>query len=97
MATRARIRRKFQVTIPEEVRKNYPLEEGQTVSVEATPQGILIAAVPEIDPEQAWFWSPRWRALEARADADFRAGRTTESESGEAAIRALKTRRSRRS
>ena len=90
MATKARIRRKFQVTIPEEVRKSYPLEEGQTVAVEATPQGILITAVAEIDPDQAWFWSPRWRALEAKADADFQAGRTIETESATAAIRALK-------
>ena len=96
MPTKARIRRKYQVTIPEEVRKTYPLEEGQTVSVEATPQGILITAVAEIDPAQAWFWSPRWRALEAQADADFRAGRRTETESPDAAIAALKSKRTRK-
>lgn len=96
MATKARIRRKFQVTIPEEIRKSYPLAEGQTVSVEATPQGILITAVAEIDPEQAWFWSPRWRALEAKADLDFEAGRTTGSDSAEAALRALKKKPARR-
>ena len=96
MPTKARIRRKFQVTIPEEVRKSYPLEEGQTVSVEATPHGILITAVAEIDPEQAWFWSPRWRAFEAQADADFRAGRTTEAGSADSTISALKTTRPRK-
>jgi hypothetical protein len=94
MSTKARIRRKFQVTIPEEVRRSYPLEEGQTVSVQATPQGILITAVAEIDPEQAWFWSPRWRALETQADADFRAGRITEEISVAAAISTLKKTRS---
>ena len=97
MPTRARIRRKFQVTIPEEVRKSYPLEEGQAVAVEATPQGILITAVAEMDPGQAWFWSPRWRALEAKTAADFRAGRTTEWASADAAIRALKKKQSRKS
>lgn len=96
MPTKARIRRKYQVTIPEEVRKTYPLEEGQTVSFEATPQGILITAVAEIDPAQAWFWSPRWRGLEAQADADFRAGRRTEAESPDAAIAALKSKRTRK-
>ncbi len=95
MATKARIRRKFQVTIPEEVRRSYPLEEGQTVAVEATPQGILITVVAEIDPAQAWFWSPRWRALEAQTDADFRVGHTTEAASADVVIRALKTKRSR--
>jgi AbrB family looped-hinge helix DNA binding protein len=96
MSIRARIRRKFQVTIPEEVRRSYPLEEGQAVAVEATPQGILITAVAEVDPEQAWFWSPRWRALEAQADTDFRAGRTSETTSAGAAIRALKKTRTRK-
>lgn len=38
MVTKARICRKFQVTISEEVRKFYALEESQTVSVETTPQ-----------------------------------------------------------
>lgn len=97
MPTKARIRRKFQVTIPEEVRKAYPLEEGQTVSVEATPRGILITAVAEIAPEQAYFWSPRWRAMEAQADADFAAGRTSETESADAAILALKKKPTRKS
>ena len=96
MPTKARIRRKYQVTIPEEVRKTYPLEEGQTVAIEATPQGILITAVAEIDPAQAWFWSPRWRALEAQADADFQAGRTAGAESVDDALAALKTKRSRK-
>jgi AbrB family looped-hinge helix DNA binding protein len=97
MATKARIRRKFQVTIPEEVRKSYPLEEGQTVSVEATPHGILITSVAEIDPSQAWFWSPRWRAMETAADADFAGGRVAETESADAAIRALKKNATRKS
>jgi len=27
------------------------------------------------DPEQAWFWSPEWQAMEREADEDFAAGR----------------------
>lgn len=96
MATKTRIRRKFQVTIPEDVRKHYPLEEGQAVSVAATPHGILITAVAEIDQEQAWFWSPRWHALEVKADADFTAGRTTRVNSADAALRSLKKKSSRK-
>jgi AbrB family looped-hinge helix DNA binding protein len=89
MATKARIRRKFQVTIPQEVREAYPLEEGQYVNVEATPLGILITQFQEIDPSQAWFWSPRWAEMERLADEDFRAGRITETSSADAAIIAL--------
>src|SRR5688500_4712450 len=28
----------------------------------------------EIDPEQAWFWTPEWQAKEREADEDFLAG-----------------------
>jgi AbrB family looped-hinge helix DNA binding protein len=90
MATKARIRRKFQITIPQEVRNAYPLEEGQYVNVEATEKGILITASREIDPTQAWFWSPRWAEMERSADDDFRAGRVTETSAADAAIAALK-------
>jgi hypothetical protein len=31
----------------------------------------------EIDPEQAWFWTPAWLAGEREADADLAAGRST--------------------
>ena len=90
MATKARIRRKFQVTIPQEVRDTYPLEEGQYVNVEATPKGILISLAREIDASQAWFWSPRWTVLEQKADDDFRAGRVTRTASAEETVKALK-------
>ena len=30
---------------------------------------------PEIDPDQAWFWSDRWQQMEREADQDLAAGR----------------------
>lgn len=38
----------------------------------------------EIDPEQAWFWTPEWQAKEREADADIAAGRGTFYGSAEA-------------
>lgn len=96
MASKARIRRKFQVTIPQEVRNVYPLEEGQYVDVEATPKGIVISLAREVDPSQAWFWSPHWNALERQADEDFRAGRVTRAASADEAITALRKKPARR-
>lgn len=90
MEAKARIRKKFQVTIPEEVRKSYPLVEGQFVTVTATPEGILITSVVEMDPEQTWFWSPEWAELERKANADFIEGRVTEAGSADEAIERLK-------
>jgi hypothetical protein len=31
--------------------------------------------VPERDPDQAWFWTPEWQAMEREADEDIAAGR----------------------
>ncbi len=90
METKARIRKKFQVTIPEEIRKSFPLVEGQFVKVAATPEGILITPVLEMDPAQAWFWSPQWAALERKTNKDFLAGRVTEAATADDAIASLK-------
>jgi AbrB family looped-hinge helix DNA binding protein len=90
MATKARVRRKFQVTIPQEVRDVFPLEEGQYVNMEATPKGILITPSSEMDPSQSWFWSPRWAVMERQADYDFRTGNVVESNSVDEAIASLK-------
>lgn len=96
MATKTRVRRKFQVTIPQEIRDAYPLDEGDYVNLEVTPEGVLLTVVREIDPDQAWFWSPRWAAMERKADEDFREGRVTEADSPEDAIKALKKKPKRR-
>ena len=43
----------------------------------------------EIDPEQAWFWTPEWQAREREANADIAAGRGTFYDSAEAFLGAL--------
>jgi hypothetical protein len=50
-------------------------------------EGHLI--MHEIDPEQAWFWTPEWRAKEREADEDLTAGRFTRYESDEKFLAAL--------
>jgi len=46
-----------------------------------------------VDRDHAWFWSPRWRALEAKADVEFQKGRVSASESADSALRARMTKR----
>ena len=58
------------------------LDSGTPVTlVFANDGGRLVAH--EIDPEQAWFWTPEWQAGEREADADLAAGRSTVYESDE--------------
>lgn len=47
---------------------------GRSVHVMIHPQTREFV---EIDPEQTWFWTREWQALEREAEADINAGRYT--------------------
>lgn len=47
---------------------------GRSVHVMIYPQTYEFE---EIDPEQAWFWTREWQALEREAETDINAGRYT--------------------
>jgi antitoxin PrlF len=69
------VRGRGQITIPADVREAAHLEEGDSVEVEMTPEGILLRPRKAIDSTQAWFWTPSWQAGEREATEDVRAGR----------------------
>ena len=48
--------------------------------------------VREIDPGQAWFWTPEWQAQERETDEDVAAGRLERFETDEALLAALDAR-----
>jgi bifunctional DNA-binding transcriptional regulator/antitoxin component of YhaV-PrlF toxin-antitoxin module len=73
-AKTATVGRGRRVTIPREVLEAAALSEGQLVTVESTPEGVLLRAA-ERDPDQAWFWTEEWQAKEREADEDIRLGR----------------------
>lgn len=60
-----------------------------------TPEALIeawathVPPVEERDPEQAWFWTPRWQAMEREADADLAEGRLTHFERDEDFLAAL--------
>lgn len=61
MGTTVKVREKYQVTIPEEVRGKIPLKIGERVEVTARGTEIVIRPMVEIPREQAWFWSKEWQ------------------------------------
>lgn len=65
-----------QVTIPDDIRAELHLAPGQPVEIVVHDGGVLIRPI-DIDPEQAWFWTPEWQAKEREADRDYAAGRFT--------------------
>ena len=75
MSTTVKIREKYQVTIPEEVRGKVPLRVGERVEVVARGDEIVIRPVMEVPRSQAWFWSPQWQHEIARSLKDLKKGK----------------------
>lgn len=74
MGATVKIREKFQVTIPENVREQVPLQVGERVEVEAREGEIIIRPIVEVPRGQAWFWSKEWQERIARSRKDIEKG-----------------------
>jgi AbrB family looped-hinge helix DNA binding protein len=75
MGTTVKVREKYQVTIPEDVREKIPLKVGERVEVVARDNEIVIRPIMEIPRDQAWFWSREWQEQIAQSRADVEKGR----------------------
>ena len=71
------MRKKGQLTLPQQIRERAHLEEGDPIRVEWTDEGILLTPQKVIDSTQTWFWNPDWQSGEAEASADIASGRVT--------------------
>jgi hypothetical protein len=61
-------------TLPEDVVQR--IENGNPVTFVLTKERGQLE-LHEIDPEQAWFWTPEWQEGEREADAQLAAGQGT--------------------
>jgi AbrB family looped-hinge helix DNA binding protein len=75
MGTTVKVREKYQVTIPEEVRGKIPLKVGERVEVTARDNEIVIRPIVEIPRDQAWFWSKQWQDQVSQSIKDLEKGK----------------------
>jgi AbrB family looped-hinge helix DNA binding protein len=75
MGATVKVREKYQVTIPEEVRGKIPLKVGERVEVTARGSEIVIRPIVEIPREQAWFWSKQWQDQVSQSFKDLKKGK----------------------
>jgi antitoxin MazE len=75
MGTTVKVREKYQVTIPEDVRAKVPLNVGERVEVVAQGGEIVIRPIIEIPRDQAWFWSKEWQEQVSRSGKDVEKGK----------------------
>jgi AbrB family looped-hinge helix DNA binding protein len=76
MGATVKVREKYQVTIPEEVRGKIPLKVGERVEVTARGSEIVIRPIVEIPRDQAWFWSKQWQDQVSQSLKDLKKGKT---------------------
>jgi AbrB family looped-hinge helix DNA binding protein len=77
MGTTVKVREKYQVTIPEDVRGKIPLKVGERVEVTARNNEIVIRPILEIPRDQAWFWSKPWQDQVSQSIKDLEKGKAT--------------------
>lgn len=70
-----KVRKRYQLTIPEEVRKELELEVGDLVEVSVRNGEAVIIPKKLSNKRDAWYWSKEWQEKEREADEDLKAGK----------------------
>lgn len=66
--SRAVLRAKSQITLPQEVRNALHLAEGDGVEFTVEQDGqVTLSGTRSIPADQAWFWTPEWQQGERDA------------------------------
>ena len=87
--TLMRIRPKGQLTLPDSIRRQVHLEEGDYLEVAVEEGAIVMRPKKLIDADQAWFWTDAWQRGEREANADIAQGRVRRSHNGDEFIESL--------
>ena len=75
MGATVKVREKYQITIPEDVRAKIPLQVGERVEVIAEAGNIVIRPIIEVPRGQAWFWSKEWQEQIVRSKKNIEKGK----------------------
>lgn len=77
------------ITIPKGLRDRAPATELYEITLRE--DGVFeLRPRPEIDPDQAWFWTPEWQEGERLVDEEYAAGRWERFDDAESFIADLK-------
>ena len=71
----AQLRRRSQITLPNDVVKKMKLQEGDNLDIAIEDDKIINKPVIVIDRSQAWFWSKEWQKKESEVDRQKTGGK----------------------
>ncbi|MCP3821317.1 AbrB/MazE/SpoVT family DNA-binding domain-containing protein [Streptomyces sp. A3M-1-3] len=84
------LRKKGVITIPQDIRDQLDLQEGDQLVVAVEDGRIVLTPASVVPDDQAWFWSPEWQAKEREVDESLAEGERGEvHQDGDAFLRTL--------
>ncbi len=86
MSELIQVRKKAQLTLPQSVRQELEIEEGDFLDVRVENGQIVLRVKKLIDKDQAWFWTERWQQGEREAEEDIASGRLHRFDNAEEAV-----------
>jgi len=87
-----KVKKNYQITIPQALRKRIRLAVGDYVEIELQEGALVIRPVKVVHPDQEYFFTPEWQQKESEADRDIAEGRLTGPfEDADEALKVLKT------
>ncbi len=86
MSELVQVRKKSQVTLPQSVRKELGIEEGDFLDIRVINGELVLKVKKLVDKNQAWFWTDRWQQGEKEAEEDIRAGHVQNFPDAKAAV-----------
>lgn len=90
MSDLVQVRKKAQLTLPQSIRQELGIEEGDFLDASIQDGVILLRVKRLIDKSQAWFWTERWQQGEREAEGDIRSGHVQRFPNAKEAIASLR-------
>lgn len=69
------LRKKAQITIPQELIKKLNLKTGDNIEINVEDNKLIIKPVVVVPKEQTWFWSKEWQQSEKQSEKDIMNGK----------------------
>jgi AbrB family looped-hinge helix DNA binding protein len=86
-----KVKRNYQITIPQSLRKFFQLAVGDYLQVELQDETLVIRPVKVVHPDQEYFFTKEWQEKETEADKDITEGKVVGPfENSQDALKALK-------